>query len=219
VVTPQPATSTVPEHMVPVLLTHAVNSMKIGWEKMSSGHTKSESSEVRNNSVAFYGLRDRKTCQILGPDTAHVQNAHIWPHNNAHGLVLADLQPSQIDHPKNVLRLHADIEHYLDRFHLTFVLSGRDFILKVLDPNIGPIQLKDRNEIFNNINGCILECPSGNLPWRRLLATHSFFAHQKAREENWLPEDQWTTAETNAHDLLAFSLDSEAQDRMKRFLN
>ena len=107
---------TIPEHMVPVLLTLAVNSMKSGWEKISSECTKSESSTARNNSVSHYGLQSERTCQILGRNTAHVQNAHIWPHNNSPGLVLVELQPS-------------DIAYYLDRFQLTFVLSGSDFIL------------------------------------------------------------------------------------------
>ena len=85
VVTPQPASSTaerIPEHMVPVLLTLAVSSMKSGWERISSERTKSESSTARNNSVSYYGLHSRKTCQILGRNTAHVQNAHIWPYSS-----------------------------------------------------------------------------------------------------------------------------------------
>ena len=205
--------------MVPVLLTLAVSTMKSGWEKISSERTKSESSTARNNSVSYYGLNSRRTCQILGPNTAHVKNAHIWPHNNSQGLVLVDLQPSDIDDPRNVLRLHEDIEYYLDRFQLTLVLSGSDFVLKVLDPTILPLKLKDRSETFRDLDGRNLQCPSGNIPWRRLLATHSILAHQKARDQNWLPEDQFTEAETNAHDLMEFSLDKEAQDRVRRFLN
>lgn len=222
VVTPQPASARVeriPEHYVPVLLSLAVGSMKRGWEKISSERTKSESSIARNNSVSHYGLGSRRTCQILGANTGHVKNAHIWPHNNSEALVLVDLQPADIDDPRNVLRLHEDIEYYLDRFHLTLVPSGTDFVLKVLDCTILPSRLKGRDETFGDIDGRTLQCPSGNIPWRRLLATHSILAHQKAREKAWLTEDQFTAAETNAHDLMEFSLDPEAQDRVKRFLN
>ena len=103
---------TIPEHYVPVLLSLAVSLMKSGWEKISSEHTKSESSIARNNSVSHYGLGSRRTCQILGTtqNTAHVKNAHIWPHDNSEALVLVDLQPSDIDDPRNILRLHEDIE-------------------------------------------------------------------------------------------------------------
>ena len=222
VVTPNPASSrveTIPEHYVPVLLSLAVSLIKSGWEKISSERTKSESSTARNNSVSHYGLSSRTTCQILGTNTDHVKNAHIWPHNNSEALVLVDLQPSDIDDPRNVLRLHEDIEYYLDRFHLTLVPSGTDFVLNVLDNSILPLRLKDRSETFGDIDGRTLQCPSGNIPWRRLLATHSILAHQKAREKNWLTEDQFTAAETNAQDLMNFSLDAEAQDRVKRFLN
>lgn len=205
--------------MVPVLLTLAMSMMKSGWEKTSSERTRSESSTARNKSVEYYGLVSRETCQILGPNTNHVKNAHIWPHNNSRGLVLVDLQPSDIDDPKNVLRLHEGIEHYLDRFHLTFVLSGSDFILKVLDPGIRSLTLKDRNETFGDIDGRMLLVPNGCLPWRRLLGTHSVFAYREAREKGWLPEDQWTEAETNAQDFMEFSLDSDARERMRRFLN
>ena len=161
----------------------------------------------------------QRTCQILGPNMAHAKNAHMWPHNNMQSLVLVDLRPSDIDDPRNVLRLPEDIEYYLDRFQLTLVLSGSDFVLKVLDPSILPLRPKDRTETFGDLDGCKLQCPSGKIPWRRLLATHSILAHQKARDQAWLPEDQYTAAETNAQDLMEFSLDKEAQDRLRRFLN
>lgn len=165
--------------MVPVLLTLAINSIKSGWEKISSESTKSESSMARDNSVSYYGLHNRETCQILGRNTAHVHNAHIWPHNNSEALVLVDLQPSDIHDPRNVLRLHEDIGYYLDRFQLTLVLCGSDFVLKVLDPSICPLRLKDRTETFRNLDGCKLHCPSGKIPYRQLLATHSILAYQK----------------------------------------
>ena len=119
VVTPQPASSrveTIPKHYVPVLLSLAVNLMKRGWKRISSESTKSESSTARSHLVFHYGLRDRETCQILGTNTSHVKNAHIWPHNNSEALVLVDLQPLDVNDSRNVLRLHEDIEYYLDRF-------------------------------------------------------------------------------------------------------
>jgi len=128
----------IPEHMVPVLLNLAVSTMKSGWDKISSESTKSESSIARINSVSHYGLPSRKTCQILGTNTAHVKNAHIWPHNNRDAMILVELKPSDIDDPRNILRLHENIAYYLDRFHLTLVSSGTDVVLKVLDTRILP---------------------------------------------------------------------------------
>jgi hypothetical protein len=98
-------------------------------------------------------------CQVLGPGgTNHVKNAHIWPHNNRENLPLIDLDATDIDNPKNVLRLHSDIEHKFDRFLLTFVPSGSDFVLQVLDPLIEDITLLDiplsRLEISTGKNSC-----------------------------------------------------------------
>jgi len=99
------------------------------------------------------------------------------------GLVLVDLQPSDVDDPRNALRLDEDVKCHLDCFHLTLALSGSDtFVLKVLDPNVLPLGLKDKSEIFWDLNGCKLQCLSRNTPWWRLLATHSVPVHQEARE-------------------------------------
>ena len=84
---------------------------------------------------------------------------HIWPHNNREALILVDLQTSDIDDPRNVLLLclHNDIAYHLDRFHLTLVPWGTDFVLKVLDPSILPSRLKDRNETFGDLDGRMLQ--------------------------------------------------------------
>jgi hypothetical protein len=64
----------------------------------------------------------------------------------------------------------------------------------------------------------VLKC-NGQKPWQRLIATHSVLAHQLAREKGWLQGEDLTEAETNAEILMEFSLDNEAQDRLRTFLN
>jgi hypothetical protein len=147
-----------------------------------------------------------------------VKNAHIWPHNNKDNLPLIDLVATDIDNPKNVLRLHSDIEHKFDRFLLTFVPFGDDFVLHVLDPSINGITLKDTDVTFEQINGCPLLFPNGKRPWRRILSTHSIFAHRKAREKGNLQEDQLTAAEASTQELMEFYLDKEAQERIRMAL-
>ncbi|CAB9514255.1 expressed unknown protein [Seminavis robusta] len=110
-------------------------------------------------------------------------------------LTLVDLQETDIDDPRNLLRLHGDIENNFDRFFLTFVPSGNDFILKVLDPTIR------------------------GRPWGRLLAAHSILSHRKARKDGNLPEDQLSAAEVSAKELMEFSLDEPAQFRLKMILD
>jgi hypothetical protein len=208
----------IPDHFAPILLNLAMKNMEIGWEKISKNRTSVESTTAKTNSINFYGLESRKHCQVLGPGTKHVKNAHIWPHNNMENLPLIDLVATDIDDPKNVLRLHSDIEHKFDRFLLTFVPSGDGFVLEVLDPSIKSITLKDTTVTFENIDGHPLLFPSGNRPWRRILGTHSILAHRKAREKGYLEEDQLTAAESSAQELMEFSLDKEAHERIRMVL-
>jgi hypothetical protein len=209
-----------PSHFTPVLLALAVSNMD-GWDRITAERTVSDSSTVRNAAVVYYRLASKKHCQILGENTEHVLNAHIWPDHNKSNLVLVDLKPTDIDEPKNILRLHRGIERFFDHKQITFIQSGSsDFLLKVLDPSIGTEVLEDTSPslTFNDIDGRPLIFPNRKRPWRRLLATHSIYAHRHARDSGWLLSDELTAAELNANDLMEFSLDTEAQARMKRFL-
>lgn len=211
--------SAIPAHFAPILLNLALQGIEVGWEKISSERTSVESTTARQNSVEYYGLTGKKHCQILGAGMTHVQNAHIWPHNNMRNLPLVDLEATDIDNAKNVLRLHDDIENKFDRFHLTFVQSGADFVLELLDPNIKDTVIKDTTLTFGDIHGKKLECPSGRKPWKRLLDTHSILAHRHARKNGWLDEEELTAAESSATELMEFSLDRDAQARIKMLLN
>lgn len=211
----------IPDHFVPILLQMAVRSMAMGWERISSERTSVESVNVRDASISYYGLMGTKHCQILGPHVGSVQNAHIWPYNNRASLMLVDLEESDIDNPRNVLRLHTDIEHKFDRFAITFVQSGGDFILKVLDPALkaSTKPLQGTHASFQSIDGMKLLFPSNNRPWKRLLGTHSILAHRHARKQGWLADEQLTEAESSAAELMEWSLDEKAQARIKLMLN
>jgi len=207
-----------------LLVDLASRNMVAGWENISENRTSRESQAVKQNSINYYGLHGKNHCQILGNGTKNVVNAHIWPHNNRENLVLVSLEAKDIDNPKNVLRLHSDIEWHFDRFFLTFVHLGGDFILHIMDPSIRTFHLKDTNPplTFGDIDGRKLLFPTTNRenrPSRRLLAAHSIFAHRKARDNGFLLDDEVTSAEFSAVELMKFSLDDEAQARMKLLIN
>ena len=214
------STSGIPDHFSPILLDLALRNMEMGWENISQSRTSHESKTVRDSAVRFYGLLGENHCQVLGNGTKHVTNAHIWPHNNRENLPLVDLKETDIDNPKNILRLHGDIEYNFDRFFLTFVPSGNDFILKVLDPTIHTLQIRDVTPpiTFQEIDGRPLFFAQGR-PWGCLLATHSILSHRKARKDGKLPEDQLSAAEVSANELIEFSLDEAAQFRLGMILN
>lgn len=204
--------------IMPILLEMAVKNMEVGWDRISENRTSRESITAKQDSIRFYGLHGTNHCQILGNGTKHVRNAHIWPYNNKANLPLVSLEEGDINNPRNVLRLHKDIEYHFDRFFLTLVPSGAEYIMKILDPNIVDFRISDTSLTLGDVDGKPLLIPSSqqeNRPWRRLLATHSIFAHRKARSNNQLPEDQLTAAEVSANEMMDFSLDDEAQARMK----
>jgi hypothetical protein len=207
--------SSIPDHFAPILLAMAMKNISVGWEKISDKQTTKESLTATTNSVIFYGLTNNDHCQVLGPDTKNVKNAHLWPYNNREHLPLIDLDVADIDNPKNILRLHSDIEHSLDRFSVTFVPSGSDFVVKILDPVIKDITLAETTITFADIDGLKLSCPSGMHPWRRILGTHSLLAHRKAKEKGHIPEDQLTASESSAQELMEFSFDEEAHARIQ----
>ena len=80
-------------------------------------------------------------------------------------LLWVDLEPTDIDDLKNIIRLDADIEHKFDRFYLTFVQSGGAFYRKVLEPNIKLARLKGATVNFGQIEK---ETSMAASPWRSL---------------------------------------------------
>lgn len=137
-------------------------------------------------------------------------------------LDLVGLTTEDIDQPKNILRLHKDIEKNFDLMNLTFLFSGGTdgtFDLKVLAPDLLRQELADVGLTFRALNGRSLQFPNGNFPWRRLLGTHCHFAFALGRERGWLPEEQLTAAEIHADEMLGFSLDETAVSRIKLWMN
>eukprot|EP00978_Attheya_sp_CCMP212_P009943 scaffold23770_cov43-Attheya_sp.AAC.3 len=67
----------IPDHFAPILLNLAMKSMEIGWDNISEKGTKLDSTIAKRNSITYYGLENERHCQVLGPDTKHVRNAHL----------------------------------------------------------------------------------------------------------------------------------------------
>jgi hypothetical protein len=199
----------------------AVNGMN-GWKATSTHRTVSDSASLCTRVVKHYSLK-KDTCQILGSRTKHVINAHIWPVSNSQNIVLVGLDVADVNSARNVLRLHHDIERAFDNRQVTFVTErgaseeNLVFRLKVLAPGIRTDKLADTDVTVADIENRPLALLPERLPWRRLLATHSVFAYRHAREMEWLG-DALTEVEVTAGELVRFSLDDQAQHRVRRFL-
>eukprot|EP00978_Attheya_sp_CCMP212_P009944 scaffold23770_cov43-Attheya_sp.AAC.4 len=85
----------------------------------------------------------------------------------------------------------------------------------ILDPSINSFILRVTTVTFEDLDGRPLLFPSENRPWRRILGTHSILAHRKARNNGYLIGDQLTEAESSAQESIDFSLDGEAQARIR----
>jgi hypothetical protein len=120
----------------------------------------------------------------------------------------------QIHSPRNVIRLHKDIERAFDKREVTFVEEDTGgYTLKVLCPTIKNFTLNGTSTIFGDIDACRLEMPEGGFPYRRFLAHHSFLSHRFARKEGWSKEDL-SEIGVNADALMAYSLDKDALERV-----
>ena len=182
------------------------------WEGLGSNRTSEQSHTTRIEVVEHYGLDKKKQCQILG-ESDHVVNAHIFPKSRSKLLVLLDLKQKDVDSPRNILRIHNDIEKAFDKKEIMFEFDAAttSFTLKVMNTAILETRLQDRSETFRDIHGKILNIPNGNLPFRRLMAIHSFYVRQK-----WSMD--MNEAEIRTKELLSFSVDGAAQARIASFL-
>jgi hypothetical protein len=179
-----------------------------------------DSTEVKAASMAFYGLSGERFCQILGqqPEQIKIVNAHVWPRSGIASLHLFGLLPEDVHKPRNVLRLHKDIERAFDSRFLTFVADSNDhFVLKVLNPDLHMRMLAGSQKRFAEIDGLpLITLTPGALPYRRLLAHHSVLTHQLARTKHWISDDL-AAEEVNAAALMEHSRDQEAQNRLAKF--
>jgi hypothetical protein len=126
------------------------------------------------------------------------------------------LRPEDIHSPRNVLRLHKDIERAFDSRFLTFV-AGEDEqpVLKVLNEDLHVKLLAGTQKRFAEIDGLpLIISKPGALPFKRLVAHHSVLTHQLARTKKWISDDL-AAEEVNATALMEHSLDPEAQNRIK----
>jgi hypothetical protein len=201
------------------LLRYTLISQTNPYAVISDSHYSAQDSpEVKTASMAFYGLPDERFCQILGqqPEQIKIVNAHVWPRSGTATLPLFDLKTKDIHNPRNVLRLHKDIERAFDGRELVFVAGANDrLVVKVLSPYLPSKLLTGTQQRFAEIDGAPLQIKSaGALPYRRLLAHHSVLAHRWAREQGWITDDL-AAEEVNAGALMEHSLDQQAQDRIR----
>ena len=188
------------------------------WGRTRTARTQDDSSTVAGIAITHYGLEKKADCQLLGPDTKHVINLHIWPEWAVNELPLFDLPLDAINDPRNILRVHKKVERAFDSKELTFVMTGDVLTLKVLAPGILRQVLDDTGFTFSDIDRKSLRFNSANVPFRRLLAAHSIAAHRFAEDQNWIAGEDLTEEEVRATNLVRLSLgDSDSMKKVEHF--
>jgi len=193
-----------------------------GWEDIHSSKPASEdvrpaeeSKELKQTSTIYYGITN-KFCQVLGPQTPHVVSAHIWPKSKHHELPLFHLLSSDINNPRNLLRLHRDIEHAFDQKRLTFVpVSSSNFSkfqvkLMSTDEKWLDTEIKDTALSFRQLENKPLlmgeNCAPNHLPFRRILSFHVQMSFRAAERNGWIPSRDLTEMQIWANEMARYSL-------------
>ena len=193
-----------------------------GWEDIHSSKPASEdvrpaeeSKELKQTSTIYYGITN-KFCQVLGPQTPHVVSAHIWPKFKHHELPLFHLLSSDINNPRNLLRLHRDIEHAFDQKRLTFVpVSSSNFSkfqvkLMSTDEKWLDTEIKDTALSFRQLENKPLlmgeNCAPNHLPFRRILSFHVQMSFRAAERNGWIPSRDLTEMQIWANEMARYSL-------------
>lgn len=171
------------------------------WERINS-ETESvvEAAEQRNlNPVSdFYGMSDKAMCMVLGKATnCQIKCAHIWPRCTlGRGLETFDLSNTDVNNPRNFLRLHGAIERAFDHKRLMFVpetlgAEGElQFKVVILDPSLHSEDLTFNNTTvkFSTVHNKLFSYTfvSNKMPYTRLLANHALQATNKAKSLGWI---------------------------------
>jgi hypothetical protein len=174
------------------------------WERIHS-ETESvvEAAEQRNLDLVsdFYEMPKTAMCMVLGKATnCQIKCAHIWPRCAlGRGLEAFDLNDTDVDNPRNFLRLHRDIERAFDRKRLVFVPEALgvdgEVLLKVviLDPRLHSEDLtfNDTTVQFSTVHNQLFSYTfvSSKMPYTRLLANHALQATNKAKSLGWIPKN------------------------------
>lgn len=171
------------------------------WEQIHSQVSAvvlAESSKHLKAVKSFYGIYSNKYCMVVGEERFRdVICAHIWPNYTlGKNLEIANLNPTDVNNPRNFLRLHRDIERAFDKKQLCFVIhspSSTKSKIKlevcVLCPDLlsKEIVVNNVKRTFSWLNGRCAKYVFTNTkkPFLRLLSLHAKNAFEKASLLGW----------------------------------
>jgi hypothetical protein len=162
-------------------------------------------------------LLGRVNGKTSGPNVA-VIIAHIFPnHTGGVGLELFGLETTDIDNPRNFLRLQAQVEKAFDARRLTIVLHGGALHAYLLDRSLENTSLHGTNLRFRDVHMRPLTFQNAERPYHRLLAAHAGQCFKHAQVVGWRSPEQ-SKSDTRVMELASFSLNEDAQAAIQRWV-
>lgn len=172
----------------------------------SSNRSREESSDFKTRLVAFYDCAHSSDdnlvkCLVLNQyfPKHTVIASHIWKHaTEGEGLTDFNLKCADVSNVRNGLLMCKPIEQAFDVKGVCFLidrLHPDDIFIKVLNPHLQNQQVHLEPGVpprapltFANIDGNKLNCPNGNIPFRRILDFHAKCSFERARRLGWIDE-------------------------------
>lgn len=164
--------------------------------------TLQESTEFKHAVIYFYGMAvsavgDRVVtarCMVSGAVVPYgeLRPAHLVKHRTPHLMTLYGLSPLEIDNPRNGVLMLDSIEKAFDHLDVCFLYNAmtQDVTLKVMNPAFLPRRILPNSAVelrcFADIDGKVLQCGAGALPYRRVLSVHTKFAFSRALSMGWI---------------------------------
>lgn len=166
------------------------------WAQEAKSITSTQRKKFKDASVAGYQPdhgNDVLMCMVSGEIAAKhiISAAHIWPARAIDGRLREfGLEPSDTYTYRNSILTAKPIEEAFDDLRLGFWYNPLkdELVCRVFDPDL----LKERNPITNlklkygdDLEGRVLLCTPGKVPYRRLVAWHYAACLDNAHKRNW----------------------------------
>jgi hypothetical protein len=170
-----------------------------------------ESTEFKLAVIAYYGRQvstahgkiTSARCMVSDAVAQYgdLRPAHLVKHSTPNLLALYGISPLEVNSPRNGVLLLDSIEKAFDRLDACFLYDPitSELLFKVLNPNLLTSRIQPSSAVelrtFADIDGATLQCPAGQLPYRRILSVHAKFSYSRALSFGWIAN----TAQLNTY--------------------
>lgn len=168
--------------------------------------TMQESTEFKRDVIHFYGMVVSAVgdhvvtarCMVSGAVVPYgeLRPAHLVKHSTPHLMTLYGLSPLEIDNPRNGILMLDSIEKAFDHLDVCFLYNAmtQDLTLKVMNPAFQSKRILPNSTVelrsFADVDGQVLQCGAGSLPYRRVLSVHTKFAFSRALSMGWIANSE-----------------------------